>query len=122
MSTTDHSNSSQQGWDKADLFFLADALKRGMSIEEIADAGRKALRQKLPRSLTHNVSRRSSNRARTRCARLKGAVGLLLHKQVHARNCGGSGSEGWMLRSLPPKRALARLTDEWLSAEGEHGG
>jgi hypothetical protein len=36
MSTTDNSNSSQGGWDKADLFFLADALKRGMSIEEIA--------------------------------------------------------------------------------------
>jgi hypothetical protein len=36
MSTTDNSNSSQEGWDKADLFFLADALKRGMSIEEIA--------------------------------------------------------------------------------------
>ena len=36
MSTTDNSNSSQEGWDKADLFFLADALKRGMSIEEVA--------------------------------------------------------------------------------------
>jgi hypothetical protein len=36
MSTPNSSNLSQEGWDKADLFFLADALKRGMSIEEIA--------------------------------------------------------------------------------------
>jgi hypothetical protein len=36
MSSTDNSNPSHEGWDKADLFFLADALKRGMSIEEVA--------------------------------------------------------------------------------------
>ena len=36
MSTTNNSNSSHDGWDKADLFFLADALKRGMSIGEVA--------------------------------------------------------------------------------------
>jgi hypothetical protein len=35
MSTTNNSNQSHEGWDKADLFFLADALKRGMSIEEV---------------------------------------------------------------------------------------
>ena len=36
MSSTDNSNPPHEGWDKADLFFLADALKRGMSIEEVA--------------------------------------------------------------------------------------
>ena len=36
MISTNNSNQSHEGWDKADLFFLADAIKRGLSIEEVA--------------------------------------------------------------------------------------